>query len=241
MTTRYGINPLTGRCRQCGKRQVRFETLGTGHAVEVAAPCPCPKTPPPAPPKPKRAWATAVDVERRRAGICQRCDEPTVGKPRVALYCEAHRKEARAEAQRKMRAKVGGRYTRAYAERNREKLAAKARAYYQGDPAVREHRNAYKRLWRKLNRQKVRAQKERAALKHFRELPEWQRHYREDIRAGKRKPKRARTNKNGERLCVTPYCRSVMTGRAKKCLKCKVKEIRAARQALSGVRQRRAA
>src|SRR5690606_17164809 len=96
----------------------------------------------------------------------------------------------------------------------------------------REKRAAYKRAWRKLNREKVRAQKERAALRNFRDPAPDVRRWREEVKAGLRKPKPARRNKLGQRLCVTPYCRSVMTGRAKKCQKCKDREAREARKQL---------
>lgn len=226
----YGINPRTGRCRQCGKLQTRITTDGRGHDVEISAPCLCPKTAPPKP-RTKRTWALAVDVERRRAGICQRCDEPVVGKLGVALYCEAHRAEARAEIQRRHREKVGDKHERAYRERHAEELRAKARESYQTNPEERERRNEYKRRWRKLNRNKVQQQKRRSYRRHKLHVADYVEQWRADVEAKVRKPRR-RVNRQGERLCVTPYCRSVMTGRAKKCLKCKVREIRAARQAL---------
>jgi hypothetical protein len=235
----YGINPATGRCRQCGKLQVRHATNGMGKLVEVDAPCPCPKV---APPKPKqtREWATTVDRERRRACICQLCDEPVMGKPKVALYCEAHRAEKRAETQARFREKHGDKHQRAYAERNREKLRKRARQRYQRNREERERRNEYKRLWRKLNRDKVRAQKERAALRNFRDPQPGVKRWRAEVEAGVRKPKRARQNQAGERLCVTPYCRQVMQGRAKKCDRCKAKEARAAREKLAEITGRAA-
>src|SRR5690606_35268632 len=107
----YGVNPQTGRCRQCGKLQVRPGTDGRGNLLEYADPCPCPKVAPKKP-KARRAWLANVDQDRRRACICQRCDEPVVGKPKVALYCEPHRLEARREAWESFRAKVGPEYQR---------------------------------------------------------------------------------------------------------------------------------
>jgi hypothetical protein len=219
---------------------VRYTTNGSGHAVEVPAPCGCKKPRPTAKPKRTPKWRAGIDDARRLAHICQRCDEPVVGKPGVALYCDVHRKVARSEAMARHLQKVGDKHWKAYQARNREKVAERARASYQNNAAERERRNAYKRNWRKLNRDKVRAQKERAALKHFRELPEWQKRYREEIRLGQRKRKHVRTNQAGERLCLTKYCRSVMHGREKKCAKCKAAEARAAREALAGARKRAA-
>lgn len=240
MSAGYGINPQTGRCRQCGKLQARHTTNGMGKLVEVAAPCPCPKVRPKRTPK----WREAVDDARRLACVCQLCDEPVVGKPKVALYCEAHRVERRKRAVRKWLAKQEVQPWQRYAERNREKLRAKARATYQKNPEERARRNEYKRAWRKLNREKVRAQKERAALRAWKKpgptpTDKTQR-YRAEVEAGVRKPRRARRNKAGERLCLTPYCHSVLTGRAKKCDRCKAKEARAAREKLPQVVRRAA-
>lgn len=235
----YGLT-RSGRCKQCGKLQVRFTTDGRGHAIEVVSPCPCPKVAPPKSARePKRAWAIAVDAERRRAGICQRCDEPVVGKPKVALYCEAHRVEARAEVERRHREKVGDKHERTYRERHAEELRQRARESYQNDPEVRARRNAYKRAWRKLNRDKVRAQKERSYRRRKIQFADYLEQYQADVAARIRKPQRRR-NKYGERLCVSPYCRQVMKGRAKKCVHCKAREIREARAVL-GQTTRRAA
>lgn len=231
----------TGRCRICGKLQVRLATNGMGLVVELPDPCACVV---PVKPKPTREWAKHVDRERRRACICQLCDLPVVGKPKVALYCETHRAERIAEAQRKMRAKVGNKHQRTYYERHGDRKRKSARDRYQKNAAERERRNEYKRQWRKLNRNKVRAQKERAALRNWKTAEvtaaEKTRRYRAEVVAGLRQPKRARRNKEGERLCVTPYCRSVMHGRAKKCDRCKTKEAKQAIQLLPEIIKRAA-
>lgn len=232
----YGINPATGRCRQCGKLQYRMETNGMGRAFEVPAPCLCPKE---APKRAKRtpAWRATVDNDRRRACICQLCDEPVHGKPKVSLYCPTHRSERERAAAKRWSDKAEVKPWQTYAERNREKLRKRARAHYQKEPAERERRNAYKRAWRKLNRDKIRAQKERAALRNFRDPAPTVRRWRERVEAGEHKPKPARTNKHGQRLCVSPYCRQVMEGRAKKCERCKAREAEQARQALVEIRR----
>src|SRR5690606_17185705 len=140
---------LTVPCPTCQRRLiVRFETDGSGRVVEHVAPCPAcaPK------PKKRRAWALRVDVERRRAGICQRCPMPVTGKPKVALYCDRCRKDAQAEARARHQAKVGNKHSRAYYYRHREKILERERRRYQENPAERERRNAYKREWRRRNR-----------------------------------------------------------------------------------------
>lgn len=219
-----------GRCRVCGAAQVRFDTNGMGHLVEVPDSCSCP-WPPPRKPKPRRQPRTDVDHDRRRAAICQHCDEPVVGKPKVALYCETHRKEARAAAQERHRIKTDDAARKRYQEQNREVLNARARERLK-DPEVRRRRNEYKRAWRKLNRDKIRAQKQRHALRNFRTNGEPVKRWRAEVEAGVRKPKRARRNRKGQRLCLTPGCRSVMTGRAKLCVYCKHAQAKEARAQL---------
>ena len=212
-------------CPTCQRRLiVRFETDGSGRVVEHVAPCPAcaPK------PKKRRAWALRVDVERRRAGICQRCPMPVTGKPKVALYCDRCRKDAQAEARARHQAKVGNKHGRAYYYRHREKILERERRRYQENPAERERRNAYKREWRRRNRDKVRMQKRRAALRRGGKTPEHIVRWRKQVEAGLRVPNRARRNERGERLCLTPGCQSVMHGMAKKCEACKRAEAQAA-------------
>jgi len=222
----------SGRCSECGRLQVRFDTIPlTGRLVEIPTPCRCMvEAARPKPPKPKerREWASRVDRDRRLACVCQRCDLPTVGKPKIALYCAEHRAEATRERVARHAAKVGDKHVRAYRARNLEKLRRKAREAYQSDPELRARRNEYKRAYRKLNRDKIRADKERAALRNFRTNGEPIKRWREEVGAGLRKPKRARRNRDGERLCLTPGCRSVMHGRARKCERCKGREAREA-------------
>jgi hypothetical protein len=135
----------------------------------------------------------------------------------VALYCEVHRAEVRAEAQRKHLAKVGDKHRRAYVARHHDKVLASARKY------AHEHREEmaeYKRQWRKRNRDKVRAQKRRAALRRGGRTPDGIRRWREEVLAGSREPTRAPRNADGQRLCLHG-CRRVLTGRAKICESCK--------------------
>jgi hypothetical protein len=227
----YGINPVTGRCRQCGRAQVRLGTDGRGNVVDVPDPCPCPKV---APPKPKRtpAYRASVDAARRLACVCQLCDEPVHGKPKVSLYCATHRTEKEREAVARYKEKHGYADQNRWKARNQERVRQTARAYYQNDDERRERRNQYKRAWRKANREKIRAQKERAALRNFRDPAPAVKRWRERVAAGEHKPKPARRNKHGERLCCNGLCRQVVEGHARMCERCKDRLAGEARQQL---------
>lgn len=221
------MRPATPHCGACGQALVRFDTDGMGRLVEVPAPCPCQRA---EAKKPKRlprtpAWRQRIDNDRRRACVCQLCDEPVTGKPKVALYCDAHREERRRETQIESRREKMAAYSRRYRERNREKINRKERARARRD---RKKRAEYKRAWRKLNRDKTAKQKERAALRNFRDPAPGVRRWREEVAAGERTPTQARRNERGERLCLNTGCGSVMAGRAKKCEPCKTREAREA-------------
>jgi hypothetical protein len=146
---------------------------------------------------------------RRRAGICRDCPRPVEGTVGKALRCGPHKLEARRES------------SRGWVARNPERHREIARRYYQTDPEARERRNAYKREWRLANRDKTRAQKRRAALRRGGETAPGILRWREEVAAGLRVPERAPRNARGERLCLTPDCQTVLTGRAKKCEPCK--------------------
>lgn len=96
---------------------------------------------------------------RREHGICQDCPCPVYGTIGRALRCAEHARAAARDS------------SRASAERHIVKRRASARRYYRKDKARRERRNEYKRAWRKLNREKVRLQKRRAALRQGEPLP----------------------------------------------------------------------
>lgn len=226
MSARYGIN-AAGRCRQCGALQTRPDTDGRGHLIDVPAPCPCPKVRPARTP----AWRKDVDDARRLVGLCHLCDEPVAGKPKVALYCEQHRAERRRAVVKKSLQKATVKPWRTYYRTHHDEILQRERERYQNDPAERERRNAYKRAWRKLNRAKVAAQKKRSHRRRKLYVGDYQERYRAEVEAGARRPK-TRRNKDGERLCVSPYCRQVMHGRAKKCDRCKKKERRSAAEEL---------
>ena len=206
MSARSGLK----RCRQCGKQLERFDVARGGELVSVKVLCRCPF-------RPKRRWTAQVDAERRRACICQRCDQPTVGRPKVALYCAEHRREAYGEAQARHRAKVGNKHQRAYYERHKEKVRRKARAAAQRERAERAE---YKRAWRKRNRDKVRAQKRRSALRRGGGTPPSVKRWRQAVAAGEHQPQREPRNARGERICLHG-CGTVVRGRAKMCAACK--------------------
>lgn len=216
------MHPTREACPRCHQmRTLHFETDGMGGLVDVTPPCPCQDRAQTE--QVERSWSDEVDVARRRACICQRCERPTVGRPKVALYCDEHRKEARAQAQRKMYEKRGGEYQARYRKRHRKKLNRKARQRLE-DPEVRKRANDYKRQWRAQNRAKVKLQKRRSALRG--RTAERMRRYRERVAAGEHTPTRTRWSEDGRRLCLTDGCPSVMEGRAKLCRACK--EARAA-------------
>lgn len=91
--------------------------------------------------------------ERRKVGVCRDCGAPVAGLVGRALRCATHKETARR------------RQLQAFAERHADEIRARARAAYQ-DEDVRRRRNEYKRLYRKLHPDKVRAQKERYIAKH---------------------------------------------------------------------------
>lgn len=205
-----GVIRVGTPCPGCGRRPIRLDTVD-GKLIEIEDPCRCP------------TW-------RRLNGVCRWCNDPVTGKPKVAIYCDRHRKMALKRSQRTYYQKTGVERSRRYRERNRELLRIKARLLYQLDPEERERRNAYKREWRRHNPEKVRAQKRRYALRRANRNSEYQRRYKQEVKAGIRKPERARRNERGERLCLNPGCEIVVRGRAKKCERCK----RAGAQAMRG-------
>jgi hypothetical protein len=117
---------------------------------------------------------------RKARGICRDCPAPVDGTRGKALRCAIHARE-------RQNANV-----RAYAERHHETVNARARAYYQTDPEKRAKSNEYKRQWRKANREKVRAQKRRAALRQPKRVREYMARYRKKHREHYREAQRCR-------------------------------------------------
>lgn len=85
---RHGVNPATGRCRQCGRLQVTITTNGSGQLVEQATPCPCPKA------EPKRPSYAEQAAEARKTGVCMDCEGPVEGTVGKALRCATHKRAA---------------------------------------------------------------------------------------------------------------------------------------------------
>lgn len=142
--------------------------------------------------------------ERFERGICRYCPLPVNGAVRKARFCETHREQ-------RTRASL----TR-YKVENRKKICQRTKARYRGSKAVRQQRNDYKRLWRKANPQKVKAQKRREALRQNPRVLEYQRQYRASHGiSGHHKTVEGRTCLG----CPTP-----VSGRTKKCASCKERE-----------------
>lgn len=97
-------------------------------------------------------WCPQCD--RRERGICRDCPSPVDGPVRKAIYCAACRERHR-------RASI-----RRYAAAHLAEGRAKSRNYYANDPERRERRNAYKRAYRKVHRDKTVRQKYRAGVRH---------------------------------------------------------------------------
>lgn len=170
----------------------------------------------------KRRKPTLEELERLRAGICRDCDRPVEGRRGVAARCAEHKRADRNRRTKEHATKSGYASKKKYEAAHREELRQKHLEYIRR-PAVRARMLEQKREWRRRNRDKVRAQKRRAALRHG-----WRgkagpaarlRAYRERVKAGLHKPKPTKRNKNGERLCLYPWCRAVLTGRPKLCPK----------------------
>jgi hypothetical protein len=149
--------------------------------------------------------------ERFEKGLCRDCNLPVDGAVRKARRCAKHK----AEATRKS--------LRNYAENNRDLVNRRGRKSYK-NKEVRRRRNEYKRLWRKANPDKVRAQKRRAALRQPQHVLEYQREYRAKKAVERAAREAARYHGIIEaRTCLTPDCRTYVTGRSKKCVECKRK------------------
>lgn len=116
-----------------------------------------------------RTVVYCVWCDRTARRICLECAAPVAGKSPLSRRCAVHRDLA---VRRSVRASV---------ERHAEKIRAHARAYYQSDPEIRAKRNEYKRQYRLLHPDKVRAQKRRHYERHkekiMRKLRRYERRY----------------------------------------------------------------
>ena len=151
--------------------------------------------------------------ERKRAGICRECGLPVAGQRGKALRCEHHMKVEHDRAWRRHR------------ERDPEANRRASRRNYQRNAERRRQKNEYKRQWRLANREKVRAQKRRSALRNREHYLEYHRKRREREREQLAARERSRGRGITElRTCITPGCDVVVTHRKKKCSKCRERD-----------------
>lgn len=156
-----------------------------------------------------RSWKRSCPrCERREAGICQDCDRPVEGTILKALRCAEHKHARMLE------------HGAAFVKKHYAKVRKKWRRYHK---RVAQQKAAYKRLWRKANPEKVKAQKRREALRRNAHTYEYHRAYRMAAEIEGRNRYRV-----GPRPCLGG-CGVIVAGRAKKCQDCKR---RAQREAL---------
>jgi hypothetical protein len=114
--------------------------------------------------------------DRKARGLCLECPNSATGKSRRCDRCKQLE-----------RGRAGKRHRLTHHDR----ICARERELYMR-PAVRAARNGYKRAWRKLNREKVRAQKRRAALRQPQHVYDYMRRYRAKHREHYRRMELAR-------------------------------------------------
>jgi hypothetical protein len=151
--------------------------------------------------------------ERKRRGCCRECGRPVAGQVGKALRCAYHAEIERARASERCRLRDPERHRRG------------ARRVYQRDAEKRRKRNEYKRAWRKANPEKVKAYKRREALTQNPRRLAYHQKRRDRERTELATRERARYHGVVElRTCVTPRCDIVVTGRKKKCTKCRERD-----------------
>lgn len=174
-----------------------------------------------------RVVVTCDACERFAKGLCRDCPRPVAGTPRKARFCATHRATADTAALAR------------YYVRNHDDVLARARRSYRTNDDVRNRRNEYKRAWRKANREKVRDHKREYAERHPDRVAAYHVEYRKAHKA-----KRARRERDRYRdalplrTCITPRCSIVLTGKKKKCRRCKERETETAAIALDARRGR---
>lgn len=140
--------------------------------------------------------------ERQARGTCARCPNPAYG-PR-ARWCRSCLKVAARDARR--------RHYYAHVEQMRRR----ARDYYR-DPEHKAQRDAYRTAWDKAFPELRQAQKARSAAKHRDTRLRYLKSYRQHQTGGPASPR-----VDGYRLCLT--CDAVMTGKKKRCRRCKERD-----------------
>lgn len=169
-----------------------------------------------------RVVVTCDACDRFDRGICRECPRPVYGTARKARRCEAHAALAQLTSQRKHDAN------------HKAKRRLSSRRNYQQNDARRVQKNEYKKAWRKANPEKVKAQKRREALRQSPRTLEYHKAYRAVHRVKRANVERARERGVvALRTCITPRCSIVVTGRKKKCTRCRERERAAATSALA--------
>lgn len=170
-----------------------------------------------------RVVTTCRWCERRKAGICRDCPLPVEGRRRSAIRCRSCKVRVRSE------------YARRHRERHREELNAKAvRRLRSLTPEKRATLLEYKRLYRKANPDKVRAQKKRYVAKKTAAYVEYHKKYAAGVRPQSRMV--VRYAKTGQRLCLTPKCPITVTHRKKRCSRCIQRDAELARRQIEARR-----
>jgi hypothetical protein len=140
----------------------------------------------------------------REAGLCRDCRRPVQGRVRSAIRCAECKRVASMQ------------HSARYAKNHRTEVRRSATRYYKANAAIRKARNEYKKAWRKANRDKVRAQKRRSALRGM------------SAKAAQRHRERVKDSAPAQVLRLTPRtcltCPTVVHGRVKKCVMCKARE-----------------
>lgn len=151
--------------------------------------------------------------DRMARGICRDCPRPVAGAVGKARRCAEHKVTARLESCRKHDAN--------YKEQRRRS----SRLNYQQNDARRRRKNEYKKAWRKANPEKVKAYKRAEVLRGNPKTLAYHVAYRA---AHRRKRANVEAKRyRGElalRTCTTPRCQIVVTGRKKKCTRCKARD-----------------
>ncbi len=159
---------------------------------------------------------------RRLAGLCRDCPAPVEGRVGSALRCAEHKRAARLAA--------GARHTARFLEKRRRS----SRNNYRNNPARRQQKNEYKRAWRKANRDKVKLQKRREALKQSPKRLAYHAARRERQKAALALREKQRYHDClAPRTCLTSGCSTTVKGRVKKCTICKAADAMCAKDVLA--------
>jgi hypothetical protein len=156
-----------------------------------------------------RAVLSCPWCDRQARGICRDCPRPIAG-GRNALRCASCRDAAKR------------RQIAQYQIRHHDEIVKRHRQSQRDcTPEQRQAKLEYKRAWRKANRDKVAAQKRRAALRQPARVREYMAEYRDRHQADRATLRQLRSR--GEIAghgCTTPGCTVMLTGRRKLCEAC---------------------